>query len=63
MDYKNIFRPTSVEKFKVHTKLNQNVGLLRIFPSITTDTVSIDKNAGSIFHLADNKALLHIQNK
>ncbi|KAK2706542.1 L-asparaginase-like isoform X1 [Artemia franciscana] len=34
-----IFRPTELEKFHVHTTLNRNVGILRIFPSITTQTV------------------------
>lgn len=39
IDYRLIFRPYSVAKFTVHTNLNENVGLLRIFPSITLLTV------------------------
>lgn len=39
IDYRLIYRPCSVAKFTVHTNLNENVGLLRIFPSITLPTV------------------------
>ncbi|XP_076235250.1 L-asparaginase isoform X2 [Calliopsis andreniformis] len=39
VDYRAIFRPCTLEKFHVHASLNRNVGLLRIFPSITTDLV------------------------
>lgn len=39
IDYRLIFRPCTVEKFTVHGKLNENVGLLRIFPSISTATI------------------------
>lgn len=39
IDYRLIFRPFSVSKFTVHTNLNENVGVLRIFPSITTATI------------------------
>lgn len=39
IDYRLIFRPCTVAKFSVSTNLNENVGLLRIFPSITTATV------------------------
>lgn len=35
IDYRMIFRPCSVAKFDVCGKLNENVGLLRIFPSIS----------------------------
>ena len=35
-----IFRPTTTEKFDVQTKLERNVGLLRLFPGIAADTVS-----------------------
>ncbi|XP_071447602.1 L-asparaginase [Hetaerina americana] len=37
--YHEIFRPTKIEEFKVHPILNSNVALLRIFPSITAQTV------------------------
>lgn len=39
IDYRLIFRPCTVLKFDVFTNLNQNVGLLRIFPSISTATI------------------------
>jgi 60kDa lysophospholipase len=39
IDYRLIFRPCGVEKFKVHPHLDEFVGLLRIFPSISTATV------------------------
>jgi L-asparaginase/Glu-tRNA(Gln) amidotransferase subunit D len=35
-----IHRSTAIAKFTVHTKLNPNVVLLRIFPSIMTETVA-----------------------
>lgn len=34
VDYRTIFRPCTVDKFKVHGKLDENVGILRIFPNI-----------------------------
>ena len=36
-----IFRGNSSEKFRLHTELNPNVGVLRLFPGITDTTVSI----------------------
>ncbi|KZC06227.1 L-asparaginase, partial [Dufourea novaeangliae] len=39
VDYRAIFRSCTLEKFNVHANINRNVGLLRIFPSITTDLV------------------------
>ena len=39
IDYRLIFRPCTVDKFQVFTNLNENVGLLRIFPSITIATI------------------------
>jgi 60kDa lysophospholipase len=39
IDYRLIFRPCGVEKFKVHPHLDEFVGLLRIFPSISTATI------------------------
>lgn len=39
IDYRLIFRPCSVAKFRVYGKLNENVGLLRIFPSISSATI------------------------
>ncbi|XP_076666145.1 L-asparaginase 1 [Andrena cerasifolii] len=39
VDYRAIFRSCGLEKFHVHAALNRNVGLLRIFPSITTALV------------------------
>ena len=39
VDYKAIHRPRVIEKFKVHSNLNSNVVLLRLFPSIRTETI------------------------
>ncbi|XP_058839457.1 L-asparaginase-like [Topomyia yanbarensis] len=39
VDYRLIFRPCTMEKFTVHTRLAENVGLLRLFPSISTAAV------------------------
>uniref|UniRef100_A0A336N284 asparaginase n=1 Tax=Culicoides sonorensis TaxID=179676 RepID=A0A336N284_CULSO len=39
IDYRSIFRPCGVDKFNVHLKLDENVGILRIFPNIPTTTV------------------------
>ena len=39
VDFRGIHRPTVIERFKVHTSLNPNVVLLRLFPSIRTETV------------------------
>lgn len=39
VDYRLIFRPCTVSKFTVHTKLDSNVGILWIFPSITLATI------------------------
>ncbi|XP_001662477.2 L-asparaginase [Aedes aegypti] len=39
VDYRLIFRPCTVEKFNVHVHMDENVGLLRVFPSISMTTV------------------------
>ncbi|XP_033104900.1 L-asparaginase-like [Anneissia japonica] len=39
VDWDSLFRSKSTQKFKVHTNLNCNVGLLRLFPCITVQTV------------------------
>lgn len=38
IDYRLIFRPCKVSRFNVHSLLDENVGILRIFPSISTST-------------------------
>ncbi len=38
VDHKSIHRPSDIKKFSVHTKLNRNVVLLRLFPSIRVET-------------------------
>lgn len=35
-----IFRTKNGSKFTVHTNMNPNIGLLRLFPGITAETVS-----------------------
>lgn len=39
IDYRLIHRPCTVDRFTVHETLNENVGILRIFPSISTATI------------------------
>lgn len=39
IDYRLIHRPCTVAKFLVHGKLDENVGVLRLFPSISTATI------------------------
>ncbi|KAF4524117.1 hypothetical protein B566_EDAN007700 [Ephemera danica] len=39
VDYKAIMRPPRIDRFSVHSSLNRNVGLLRVFPGITTQMV------------------------
>ncbi|KAJ9597265.1 hypothetical protein L9F63_011869 [Diploptera punctata] len=39
LNYNLIFRPHTIEKFRVHSALNPNVGLLRLFPNITVQAV------------------------
>lgn len=39
VDSRLIFRPSSTEEFQIFTQLNENVGILRIFPNISTETV------------------------
>jgi lysophospholipase len=40
VDYRSIHRPQSIEKFRAQTKLDRNVVLLRLFPSIAADTIA-----------------------
>lgn len=42
VDYPSIFRTCLLEKFHVHTSLNKNVILLRMFPSITAEQVRLN---------------------
>lgn len=39
IDYRLIFRPCTVAKFAVNSKLDENVGILRIFPNMPTQTI------------------------
>ena len=39
MEYRLLFRQNTLSKFQVCGKLNRHVGLLRIFPSISSDTI------------------------
>nr|XP_018915552.1 PREDICTED: uncharacterized protein LOC109042993 [Bemisia tabaci] len=40
VDYRSIYRSCTMDKLHVHSVLNENVGILRIFPNITTKTVN-----------------------
>ncbi|XP_039961428.1 L-asparaginase [Bactrocera tryoni] len=39
IDYRLIFRPCTVSRFSVQTNLDENVGILRIFPSISRSSI------------------------
>ncbi|XP_003747533.2 L-asparaginase-like [Galendromus occidentalis] len=39
VDWKAVVVPASIDKFRVHSMLSRNVGLLRLFPSITVEVV------------------------
>lgn len=41
VNWDTVWRANTTDKFQVCTELNRNVGLLRLFPGITTATVSI----------------------
>ena len=41
MDWDAVHRPVRTEKLDVHTEMNQNVGILRIFPGMTAATVRV----------------------
>ena len=58
-----MFRGNSSEKFRLHTELNPNVGVLRLFPGITDTTVSIlglSCNAGDFSWKADYIVIYYI---
>lgn len=40
VNWDTVWRPNTTAKFQVSTELNRNVGLLRLFPGITSATVS-----------------------
>jgi len=40
VDHKAVHRPESIQKFSVHTRLNRNVVMLRLFPSIRGETIA-----------------------
>ncbi|XP_035274810.1 60 kDa lysophospholipase isoform X2 [Anguilla rostrata] len=39
INWDTVWRANTTAKFQVHTQMNRNVGLLRLFPGITADTV------------------------
>ncbi|KAI7690235.1 hypothetical protein SSS_06084 [Sarcoptes scabiei] len=41
VDWNNVYRPSTIAKVHVHSKLNRNVTLLRLFPSITVETIRV----------------------
>ena len=64
VDYKAIHRPRVIEKFKVHSNLNSNVVLLRLFPSIRTETIGKPNFRKSQFTISmQNSLKLIIQMK
>ncbi|CAG7835831.1 unnamed protein product, partial [Allacma fusca] len=41
VNYNLVYRPRKISSFTLNTALNRNVGLLRLFPSITPETVRV----------------------
>uniref|UniRef100_A0A8D0GFW2 asparaginase n=1 Tax=Sphenodon punctatus TaxID=8508 RepID=A0A8D0GFW2_SPHPU len=41
INWETVWRPNTTKKFQVHTTMNRNVGLLRIFPGITAEAVKM----------------------
>lgn len=39
VNWDTVWRANTTAKFRVNTQMNRNVGLLRLFPGITADTV------------------------
>lgn len=39
LNKKAIFKPKVIEKCRLHAKMSKNVGLLRIFPSISSSVI------------------------
>ncbi|XP_067895120.1 60 kDa lysophospholipase isoform X1 [Heterodontus francisci] len=39
VNWDTVWRPNTTKKFRVHTDMNRNVGLIRLFPGITVATV------------------------
>uniref|UniRef100_UPI00398F018E 60 kDa lysophospholipase isoform X2 n=1 Tax=Pristiophorus japonicus TaxID=55135 RepID=UPI00398F018E len=39
VNWDTVWRPTTTKKFMVHTNMNRNVGLIRLFPGITSATI------------------------
>ena len=44
VNWESVFRPSSTEKFHVHSDMNSNVGILRLFPGISKAAVSDKSN-------------------
>lgn len=40
MEWEELFNENQATKFKVHTKMSSRIGVLRIFPGITSEAVS-----------------------
>lgn len=41
VDWNNVYRPSTIAKVHVHETLSRNVTLLRLFPSITVETIRV----------------------
>ena len=44
VNWESVFRPSSTERFHVHSNMNSNVGILRLFPGISKAAVSDKSN-------------------
>jgi len=41
VEWEELFNENQATKFKVHTKMSSRIGVLRIFPGITPEAVSV----------------------
>lgn len=55
-----IFRSNNGSKFTVHTNMNSNIGLLRLFPGITAETVSQYFKSVVLYHLSSLNVLANV---
>lgn len=55
-----IFRSNNGSKFTVHTNMNPNIGLLRLFPGITAETVSQYFKSVVLYHLSSLNVLANV---
>ena len=63
VDWGSVYRGGELDKFTVHTEMNANVGILRIFPGITSTTVSCVSSttlSHTLTHTCDHSSFLAV---